>query len=120
MSLSPISTSPTTRRRPRIRRHSSSRPAAYKQASSPASLQARQIPQLYGDHGKQRHLRPNNSNGRFCLAGTKRNKDTILDYHREASNLVIKRTLDTVYQNLHRPPTLLLSSPTSSSPDPSD
>src|SRR2546425_2313902 len=73
------------------------------------------IPQLHSNNAKQRHLRSFTSVCRLCLASAKWNKDTIHSYHRRAPCLIVKRTLDAVYTDLHRPPALLLSSPTSPS-----
>src|SRR6266581_1758337 len=64
------------------------------------------IPQLHSNNAKQRHLRSFTSVCRLCLASAKWNKDTIHSYHRRAPCLIVKRTLDAVYTDLHRPPTL--------------
>src|SRR2546427_2934454 len=50
----------------------------------------------------------------FAPKITERNTDPIHGYHRQSSDLVIKRTLDTVHKNVHRPPTLLLPPPSPS------
>src|SRR5206468_11694480 len=73
------------------------------------------IPQLYSNNKKQRNLCSIAGNHRVCLASTERNADPIHGYHRQLSYLVIKRTLDTVHKNVHRPPTLLLPTPSPSS-----